>query len=245
MFEITALDYDCPPLHPYVYTSCERLSIYGQLKNTNNHPPPVKKSAFIICKVLQCLCERSRCLLIACLLLQRSCWANGDLANSEKVPSLSQPFPVFDIIVYSPKTHWSVSCPQPGWHTSHATYLKHKVHTFWLWTCTKECFCSWMQSHRLPQIMPSFFITCVVFTVMKHWPVLASEFQLKSVICQLKHGMGPQVFNLNEDSFKIVSNRQRRRPPSVVSSFIQISQFFHILILTSIVYVKGCHIFSG
>lgn len=58
----------------------------------------------------------------------------------KKVPSLFQPFPVCDIIVYSPKTHWSVSCLQPGWHTSHATKVKHKVYTFStvpFWTCIK------------------------------------------------------------------------------------------------------------
>lgn len=54
--------------------------------------PSSEKSAFIICKVLQCLCVRSRCLLIACLLLQRFCWANGDLANSKRCQAFSSLF---------------------------------------------------------------------------------------------------------------------------------------------------------
>lgn len=52
--------------------------------------------------------------------------------GSIQVQKGAKPFPIRDIIVYTPKTHWSVSCLQPGWHTSHATKVKHKVHMFWL-----------------------------------------------------------------------------------------------------------------
>lgn len=38
-----------------------------------------------------------------------------------KVPNLFQPFPVCDIIVSAPKTQWSMSSLQLGWHTSHKT----------------------------------------------------------------------------------------------------------------------------
>lgn len=59
----------------------------------------------------------SDCLfIIPAILLSQ--WGSGQF---QKVPSLFQPFPVCDIIVYSPKTQWSVSRLQPGWHTSHAT----------------------------------------------------------------------------------------------------------------------------
>lgn len=68
----------------------------------------------------------SDCLFIITAFLL-SQWGYGQF---RKVPSLFQPFPVCDIIVYSPKTLWSVSCLQPGWHKSHATWVKHKVRTF-------------------------------------------------------------------------------------------------------------------
>lgn len=68
----------------------------------------------------------SDCLFIITVILL-SQWGFGQFL---KVPSLFQPFPVCDIIVYTLKTQWSVSCLQPGWHTLHAMKVKHKVHTF-------------------------------------------------------------------------------------------------------------------
>lgn len=50
------------------------------LWTTKEHKQPFPSqgnSAFIICKVLQCLCVRSRCLLIACLLFLRFRSANS------------------------------------------------------------------------------------------------------------------------------------------------------------------------
>lgn len=93
--------------------------------------PLKSKTCFYDLQSFAMPCVRSRCLLIACLLSQRFCWANGENGQFHKVPSLFLGRPVSDIIVYSFKTHWSMSCLHLGWHTSHATKVKHKVHTFW------------------------------------------------------------------------------------------------------------------
>lgn len=50
MFEITPLDYVCPPFHLNVYTSCEGPSIYGQLRSTNNHSLQVKNLLLLSAK---------------------------------------------------------------------------------------------------------------------------------------------------------------------------------------------------
>lgn len=146
MFEITALDYDCPPLHLYVYTSCKRPSIYGQPKNTNNHPPPVKKSAFIICNVLQCLCVRSRCLLIACLLFQRFCRANGDPANSKRCQYFFSLFlSVTSLCIH---TDPCLVCSLGGTHhTQQRLNTRCTRFDCALWTCIKGHLWSWIQSH--------------------------------------------------------------------------------------------------
>lgn len=98
----------------------------------------------------------SDCLFIITAFLL-SQWGSGQFW---KVPSLFQPFPVCDIIVYSPKTHWSVSCLQPGWHTSHATKVKHKVHTFWL--CPLDMY------QRTFLVLDAIMIACLNHGVILH-----------------------------------------------------------------------------
>lgn len=116
MFEITALDSDRPPLHLYVYTSCERPSIYGQVKNTNNHPPRVKNLLLLSKKFCSAFVHAEAAFWLPVyyhsVFFFFHC-ANRDPANSEKVPRLCYSlFPVCDIIVYSPKTRWSASLPK-------------------------------------------------------------------------------------------------------------------------------------
>lgn len=115
MFEIT--ECDRPPLHLYVYTSCERPSIYGQLKNTNNHPPRVKNLLLLSAE----FCNAFVYTLVAFWLPVYYYWVSAEPMGIRPVPkrcqAFSSPFPARDIIVYSPNTHWCLSCLQPGWHT--------------------------------------------------------------------------------------------------------------------------------
>lgn len=216
MFEITALDSDRPPLHLYVYTSCERPSIYGQVKNTNNHPPRVKNLLLLSKKFCSAFVHAEAAFWLP--VYYHSVFFFTAPTGIQPILKRCQGFAIaFFLSVTSlciPLKHADPRlCRKPGWHTSHTPEVQHEVCTF-----TKGCFWSWMLSLRLP----SFFRTCAPFTVMKRWPVLASDFQLKSVICQLKHGVGPQALNLNKHPFNTFSNSQST--PTVVSTFIQISQ---------------------
>lgn len=109
-----------PPLHLYVYTSCERPSIYGQLRNTNNHPPPVKNRLLLSAKFCNVFVYAHAAFWLPVYYYSVSAGPMGIGPSPERCQAFPSPFPVCDIIVYSPKTHWSVSCLQPGWHTSHA-----------------------------------------------------------------------------------------------------------------------------
>lgn len=123
-----------PPLHLYVYTSCKRPSIYGQLKNTNNHPPPVKNLLLSSAKFCDVFVYAHAAIWLPVYYYSVSAEPMGIRPSPERCQAFPSPFPVCDIIVYSPKTHWSVSCLQPGWHTSHAKRgFKHKVHVSRLW----------------------------------------------------------------------------------------------------------------
>lgn len=173
MFEITALDHDCPPLHLYVYTSCERPSIYGQLKNTNNHPPRVKNLLLLSEKFCSAFVHAQAAFWLPVYYYSGSAEPMGIQPIPKRCQAFSSLFLSVTSLCIPLKHTWSASCLQPGWHTSHTTKVKHEVHTF-----TKGCVWSWMLSHR-----PPFFRTCLPFTVMKHWPVLASDFHIE--ICNL------------------------------------------------------------
>lgn len=108
----------------------------------------------------------SDCLFIITVILL-SQWGFGQFL---KVPSLFQPFPVCDIIVYTLKTQWSVSCLQPGWHTLHAMKVKHKVHTFSL--CPLDSFDPGNNQMANAKIVMSFLRISVSFAVIKWWPVV-------------------------------------------------------------------------
>jgi len=111
-------------------------------------------------------------------------WGSGQFL---KVPSLFQPFPVCDIIVYTSKIHWSVSCLQPGWHTSHATKVKHKVHP----RCHLDMLDA-IRSHA--RVTPSLFMTSMPLSVMKRWPVV--DPYLLSVLCFYKTSSRLKIVHL-------------------------------------------------
>lgn len=56
-------------------------------------------------------------------------------------------------------------------------------------------------------VVPRRSVTRVPLTAMKRGAGYGI-FESKSVICQLKHGAGPQAFNLNKHSFAVYSNSQ-------------------------------------
>lgn len=190
MFEITVLDCEGPPLHLYVYTSCERPSIYGQLKNTNNHLPPVKNLLLLSAK----FCNAFVYAHAAFWLPVYYSSVSAEPMGIWPIPKRCQAFfsslflSVTSLCIPLKHTDPCLVCSlggthhrQRGWNTRCTRFDGA------LWTCIKGRLWSWIPSDGVILRDP--------FNVMKRWPVMALHFQSKSVISQLKLGVCPQELN--------------------------------------------------
>lgn len=114
-------------------------------------------------------------------------WWPGQI---QKVPRHQQLFPVYDIIVYSPKAPWSMSCLEPGWHSSHRTQGAQVA------LLSKDMY-EWnllgLVALGYHVFIVSLLISHVSFIVMERWHVVVTFiagdffFPFKSVICQHEH----------------------------------------------------------
>lgn len=136
MFEITALDSDRPPLHLYVYTSCERPSIYGQVKNTNNHPPRVKNLLLLSKKFRSAFVHAQAAFWLP--VYYRSFFFFFFFAAPTGIQPILKRCQGFAIAFFLSVTSLCIPlkhadprlCRTPGWHTSHTTEVQHEVRTF-------------------------------------------------------------------------------------------------------------------
>lgn len=143
-------------------------TIYGQLKNTNNHPPPVKNRLLLSEKFCNAFVYAHAAFWLPVYYCSVSDEANRDPANPKKgaKPSFfffffSSLFLLVTSLCISP---WIVSCLRPGWHTSNTRGARSCL------TWSVMCSGSWMLSRRLHH--PSWPVR-PFFAVMEHWPVLA------------------------------------------------------------------------
>ena len=155
MFEITALDQGCPPLHLYVYTSCERPSIYGQLKNTNNHPPRVKNLLLLSAKFCNAFVYAHAAFWLPVYYYSVSAEPMG----IRPIPKRCQAFPSLFLSVTSlciPLKHTDpcLVCSLGGTHHTQQrlnTRCTRFLLTVHFWKCIKGRCRSWIQSHCLPK----------------------------------------------------------------------------------------------
>lgn len=150
MFEIIALDYDRPPLHLYVYTSCERLSTYEQLKNTNNHPPQAKNLLLLSARFCSAFVNGHAAFWLPVYYYS----VPAEPMGIQPIPKRCQAFFSFSLSLTSlciPLEHTDPCLIHSLGGTHH---MQHTSNTrcahFDRGTCTKECFWSWIESHRLP-----------------------------------------------------------------------------------------------
>lgn len=183
--------YNRPPLHLCVYTSCERPSIYGQLKNTNNHPPRVKNLLLLSANFCDAFVYAHAAFWLPVYYYSVSAEPMGmgpALKGAKPSPDL---FPVCVTSLCIPLKHTDAClvCSLGGTH--HTKQFIHEVYLFWL--KYQRTSLDTIGSHA--SVRESIWRTRVSLSVMKHPPVMASHFQLGSVICQLKHSVCPQAFN--------------------------------------------------
>lgn len=170
-------------------------SIYGQLKNTNNHPPPVKNRLLLSEKFCNAFVYAHAAFWLPVYYCSVSAEANRDPANPKKGAK-----PSFFSSLFLPVTSlcispWIVICVLSATWVAHierercALLFDVVRDVFWVLDAVTSFASSIMT--RAP-----FFHRDEALTRSGFW-----DFQLKCVICQPKHDVATRAYNLNKHPF--------------------------------------------
>lgn len=181
-----------------LYFLWEWPSIYGQLENTNNPPPPVKNRPLLSQSFLRCLCVCLRGLLIACLLLQRLYSSQQGSSQPPSAPHLKHEIEI----------NWK--CCQDFFKPPSPSGLWHHC-VFSPWNALPPRFKMLQSLHVLAaRCSAPGRCTSLAPSITTSWPWRRTKtlqaffygpFKLKCVICQPKHHAATLACNLNKHPF--------------------------------------------